>query len=131
PLCLPKFNAEGFLYAYISYFDENLAMILLSPDKEGFFEMKSCKEAFLEECAKKDALRPVHESLALGRPTVQQILVSVAGRVAIAPYIPCVLHFLYKSKPHVQFFTPAMPDPEHCSRQQVMSTYSRLYDQLH
>lgn len=131
PLCLPKFNAEGFLYAYISCFNKNTAVILLSPDKSAFFEMKECKEKFLEECEKKGVLKPVYEALELGRPAVPQILSSVTTRSNLSTYIPYILHFLYKSKPLVQFFTPAMPNKDKCSRRQVMAAYSKLYDQVH
>lgn len=61
PICLPKFNAKGFVYAFISYFapDESkdrtlpegqasglrLGVVLVTTDKEAFFAMKAWKDS--------------------------------------------------------------------------------------
>jgi vacuolar fusion protein MON1 len=43
PLCLPKFNAKGFLHAYI-WAQDGVAIILISADKNAFFNMRDVKE---------------------------------------------------------------------------------------
>ena len=50
PICLPKFNDTGFLHAYVSYFPENspACLLLISTDKEKFFELQQCKERIME-----------------------------------------------------------------------------------
>ena len=50
PICLPKFNDTGFLHAYVSYLPNNSSacLLLLSTNKEKFFELKQCKEKIVE-----------------------------------------------------------------------------------
>ena len=43
PLCLPKFNAKGFLHTYI-WAEDLVAIILISADKNAFFNMREIKE---------------------------------------------------------------------------------------
>ena len=52
PICLPKFNDTGFLHAYVSFLPNNspACLLLLSTDKEQFFELKECKERIIEVC---------------------------------------------------------------------------------
>jgi vacuolar fusion protein MON1 len=51
PLCLPKFNAKGFLHAYI-WAQSNIAVILISADKNAFFNMRGIKESLMEDLEK-------------------------------------------------------------------------------
>jgi hypothetical protein len=50
PICLPKFDDSGFLHAYISYLPENspACLLLISTNKEKFFDLKLCKERIVE-----------------------------------------------------------------------------------
>lgn len=68
PICLPRFNSKGFVYAYISFFESDrakkvenedeadlkdeeeagLGIILITSDREGFFDMRTWKETILE-----------------------------------------------------------------------------------
>lgn len=62
PVCLPGFNSSGYLYMYVSFLDirndiensaeitkdESVAIVLISPDKEAFFEMQSMRESLVE-----------------------------------------------------------------------------------
>ena len=48
PLCLPKFNSKGFLYAYVSYITSDVCILLVSPDKSMFFEMAEAKLVVVE-----------------------------------------------------------------------------------
>ena len=64
PICLPKFNAKGFVYACISYFEPasatgsedgaaqgrqlGLGTVLITTNREGFFDMKAWKDAIAE-----------------------------------------------------------------------------------
>lgn len=47
PLCLPKFNDAGFLYCYISPIAPGLVAMLLSPNKEAFFDLREHKNQLL------------------------------------------------------------------------------------
>lgn len=62
PVCLPGFNSSGYLYMYVSFLDirddiensaeitkdESVAIVLISPDKEAFFEMQAMRDALVE-----------------------------------------------------------------------------------
>lgn len=63
PVCLPGFNNSGYLYMYVDFLDlhgeadnpehvttkeESVAIILISADKESFFEMQSMRNALVE-----------------------------------------------------------------------------------
>ncbi|KAI9494511.1 vacuolar fusion protein MON1 [Zychaea mexicana] len=39
PLCLPKFNSKGFLHAYICYIAKDVSIVMISTDKDRFFEL--------------------------------------------------------------------------------------------
>lgn len=62
PVCLPGFNSSGYLYMYVSFLDlredidsddnttmkdESVAIVLISPDKESFFEMQGMRDALV------------------------------------------------------------------------------------
>jgi hypothetical protein len=64
PVCLPGFNSNGYLYMYVSFLDlredadtadentasaeESVAIILISTDKESFFELQNMRNTFVE-----------------------------------------------------------------------------------
>lgn len=49
PICLPKFNNKSFLHAYICYIAKKVCMLLISPDKDSFFEMSTVKQKVVED----------------------------------------------------------------------------------
>lgn len=62
PVCLPGFNNSGYLYMYVDFLDlradaddpanttkeESVAIVLISADKESFFEMQSMRNTLVE-----------------------------------------------------------------------------------
>lgn len=64
PICLPGFNSSGYLYMYVSFLDlrgdtdnvadetttkeESVAIILISTDKEAFFDLQGMRNALVE-----------------------------------------------------------------------------------
>ncbi|TGZ85549.1 DUF254-domain-containing protein [Ascodesmis nigricans] len=48
PLCLPKFNDKGFLHVYVCFFTEGLACVLVSADKEAFYQLREMREKLVE-----------------------------------------------------------------------------------
>lgn len=64
PVCLPGFNSNGYLYMYVSFLDlradtggatddsttkeESVAIILISAEKESFFELQSMRNVLVE-----------------------------------------------------------------------------------
>ena len=121
PICLPKFNSTGFLYAYIYFFLPEVALVLISPDKNAFFEMREGKEEILRDLEHQDLITPIQQSLHKGRFKTVDIPV------------PLVRHFLYKSKPNVQFLMPSFEthyyDPH--ERHKLMVLYHQLHGAVH
>lgn len=65
PICLPGFNSNGYLYMYVSFLDiygdhdgssddnptshnDSIAIVLISADKEGFFELQGMRNSIVE-----------------------------------------------------------------------------------
>ncbi|ROW10863.1 hypothetical protein VPNG_05333 [Cytospora leucostoma] len=107
PLCLPAFNNNGYLYMYVSFFDEassdgtrqpapspeeQIAIILISPDKESFYDLKEMRDNVADSLTQNGSLDIIKAAVKLGRPKVTDV----------APGSP-ISHFLYKSRANVQF----------------------------
>lgn len=107
PLCLPAFNNSGYLYMYVSFFDdssadeaeepapspdEQIAIILISPDRESFYDLKEMRDKVASSLKKYGHLEIIRAATKAGRPRVT----SVAPGSQIS-------HFLYKSRANVQF----------------------------
>lgn len=121
PICLPKFNSTGFLYAYIYFFVPEVALVLISPDKNSFFEMRECKEQILQDLEQGELITPITQSLHKGRFNSLDIPV------------PLVKHFLYKSKTNVQFLMPSFETHYYDTheRHKLMVLYHQLHGAVH
>lgn len=121
PICLPKFNSTGFLYAYINFFDKDTALVLISPDKNAFFELRDAKDQIVEQLNEKDLIDPIHQSIKKGRFKCMDIPA------------PLIRHFLYKSKTNVQFvqssFDPHFYEPH--AKQRLMNLYHQMHGAAH
>uniref|UniRef100_A0A674CEH5 Vacuolar fusion protein MON1 homolog n=1 Tax=Salmo trutta TaxID=8032 RepID=A0A674CEH5_SALTR len=87
PICHPKFNTAGFFHTHISYLEPafDLCLILVSADREDFFNLSDCKHRFLERLSQCTAYKAL-EALKCPSYSVSQV------------GIPELRHFLYKSK---------------------------------
>ncbi|KKK27282.1 vacuolar fusion protein [Aspergillus rambellii] len=138
PVCLPGFNSSGYLYMYVSFLDlredassaaedtatkeESVAIILISTDKESFFELQKMRDIFVEQMEKNGSIKIIKEAIDKGRPSTTDI---VPGTV--------LHHFMYKSRANVQF-TMSSYDLEFSSasrRRRLMSTYNNLHASVH
>ncbi|KAI4884814.1 hypothetical protein NFI96_003261 [Prochilodus magdalenae] len=123
PICLPKFNTAGFFHAHISYLEpkSDLCLILVSTDREDFFNLSDCKRRFLERLRKRSAYQALQE--ALRTPTYP---VSQVG-------IPELWHFVYKSKSSGLYTSPELPVPYQKEEEQerLIGLYRYLHSCLH
>ncbi|THX86724.1 DUF254-domain-containing protein [Aureobasidium pullulans] len=143
PLCLPGFNNTGFLYMYVSFLDlgdehakvseerpqtsstrddDQLAIILISADKEAFYELRQMRDDLIEQLNQNNSMTILKSSIRHGRPSIPSIL----------PSSP-LLHFIYKSRPNVQFFCPSF-SPHFTSlvpHRRLVSLYSALHTSIH
>lgn len=141
PLCLPAFNNKGYLYMYVSFFegvsgeqatapaaavgqpvDEEIAMILISADREAFFSLKQMRDDVAQQLAKNGSLAIIRDAARAGRPSMAQI----------APGSP-ICHFLFKSRANVQFCMSTL-EPTFgplVKRRRLMSVYHELHASTH
>lgn len=159
PLCLPAFNSSGYLYMYVSFFDEpsadeveqaasspeeQIAIILISPDRESFYDLKEMRDKVASGLNKHGHLDIIKAAVKAGRPKV----------TTVAPGSQ-ISHFLYKSRANVQFcmssLEPFSRPPSHghgdtnnddeteartcddglVSRRRLMTLYHQLHASVH
>jgi hypothetical protein len=120
PLCLPKFNSRGFLHAYICYIEKGISIVVISTDKNNFFEISEWKTAIVESMQKNAVLSSIKEA-------------SDKLYMVEDIQIPSLLHFMYKSKIHVQFTTPGFSGPytNDVDRRRLYRLYQHVYDRMH
>ncbi|KAI9320679.1 MON1-like protein A-like protein, partial [Dichotomocladium elegans] len=120
PLCLPKFNSKGFLHAYICYIARDVSIVMISTDKDRFFDLSEWKMAIVETLQKEAILEKIVDA------SEQNYRIENVG-------VPGLAHFLYKSKAHVQFTCPDFSAPytndTHCKR--LFRLYQYVYDRMH
>lgn len=142
PLCLPGFNNTGFLYMYVSFFsvtspphegtndeqsdaaerDDELAIVLISANKESFFELRKMRDSLVAQLRENGSLATLETAIHKGHPPCSDIVPGTA-----------VQHFLYKSRGNVQFTMPSFsPHFEGLvARRKLMSLYHQLHDSIH
>ncbi|ANB14029.1 Mon1p [Sugiyamaella lignohabitans] len=121
PVCLPKFNPTGFLHAYINFFADNTALLLISPDKTAFYELQTARNEIVSQLTKQSLLGPIREALRKDRFKPMDIPA------------PLIRHFLYKSKNYVQFVMPSLELHYHdpAARYKLMNLYHELHPAVH
>jgi hypothetical protein len=111
PLCLPGFNNTGYLYMYVNFLkaevngtetplhtagsngtDDEVAIILISTDKESFYELKQMHDDTVAMLMKTGSMDIIREAVLKNRPSTTDIVPGTQ-----------LHHFIYKSKAHVQF----------------------------
>ncbi|GBC12771.1 vacuolar fusion protein MON1 homolog A-like [Rhizophagus irregularis DAOM 181602=DAOM 197198] len=121
PICLPKFNNKGFLHAYVCYITGNVCLLLISPDKDKFFELSDAKSIIVEELTSCNALQAIEE-------------VSQSEGYSIADVGAAGLrHFIYKSRKHVQYTSPTFMAPynDPHEKQKLFKLYRYTHDRMH
>ncbi|KAL6714458.1 Vacuolar fusion protein mon1 [Lecanora helva] len=139
PLCLPGFNKNGYLYMYVSFVSasnenesdqdphdeskqDEIAILLVSANKESFYDLRSMRDAVIDELDKNGSMSIIKAAVRRGRPVATDI---VPGTV--------LRHFLYKSRNNVQFTMPSY-EPHFTTllaRRRLLSLYHRLHASVH
>jgi hypothetical protein len=141
PLCLPAFNNQGYLYMYVSFFDgvygeqattsaaaegksaeEEIAMILISADRESFYDLKQMRDNVAQQLAKSGSLAIIRNAALAGRPKIAEV----------APGSQ-LSHFLYKSRANVQFCMASLEPhfTDLVNRRRFVTVYHELHATVH
>lgn len=104
PLCMPNFNDTGFLYVHVRRFTldsrkdaEPISVILLSGNRNSFFELKACADYIVHRIKMSKTLtRKLGPELAEATSSIS-LLKEVRA--------PVIKHFIYKRKDYNQFYT--------------------------
>lgn len=157
PICLPAFNNRGYLYMYVSFLnghhqveeenpattpetpssvEEEIAIILISTDKESFFTLQQMRDDVVTELKRKKHLDIIQEAARKGRPTVHEIVSGPGASSTSSSSSSSISHFLFKSKANVQFCMPSLPpafDPNTNTirHRRLMSLYQSLHATIH
>ncbi|KAK9767833.1 Vacuolar fusion protein mon1, variant 3 [Basidiobolus ranarum] len=84
PICLPRFNSKGFLHAYVCFIAKETCLVMISPDKDMFFECSASRDIVVEHLNQTEALVEMEQSVdskeyTLGRIGVAFRLMSLHG----------------------------------------------------
>ncbi|KAM9324260.1 vacuolar fusion protein MON1 homolog B-like [Gastrophryne carolinensis] len=130
PICLPRFNPDGYFYAYISYLDPEctVCLVLLSTDKESFYAVSGCKSRIQEAMEAQNSMQALTTAMQYCSYSV-----SLVG-------VPELLHFVYKpldipdTYRQLPQFTSPEPDGPYSSeeeKQRLFDLYRYLHCRIH
>lgn len=121
PICLPRFDASGFLYGHVSYLTEDCpaCLLLLTVERDVFFTLSEAKQRIVDKLNRTNCLDAINESIC---SNVETSL--VAG-------FPEIRHYLYKCKSTAQFYQPSLSPPYTLSQERLTEVYKKAHQQLH
>ncbi|KAJ3053009.1 Vacuolar fusion protein mon1b [Rhizophlyctis rosea] len=99
PICLPKFNNRQFLHTYICFLGEDLCLVLLSQNRDAFFELSEYKSRIVEGLESTGIVDGIMDALNSDPYHIFEL------------GIPAVRHFVFKSKLWVQYSEPGVSAP--------------------
>uniref|UniRef100_A0A674GG69 Vacuolar fusion protein MON1 homolog n=1 Tax=Taeniopygia guttata TaxID=59729 RepID=A0A674GG69_TAEGU len=133
PVCLPRFNPDGYFYAYAARLgeeeDEGVTLILLSTEREGFYAAAACRRQL------EDTLR--------AQGWLAELAAAVRGGAGYGPSrpgAPELRHFLYKPlegpeemQQLPQFTSPELEEPYTSEEEQhrLFDLYHYLHSRVH
>uniref|UniRef100_A0A0A9VUN9 Vacuolar fusion protein MON1 homolog n=1 Tax=Lygus hesperus TaxID=30085 RepID=A0A0A9VUN9_LYGHE len=91
PICLPHFNANGFLHAHVSYLTEDTqaCLLLLTVDQEIFFQLSEAKRKLTEKLKKNNSISVIDDVLRI--PPSMWLSLHEIG-------VSKIRHFIYKCR---------------------------------
>ncbi|XP_013190996.2 protein SAND [Amyelois transitella] len=100
PICLPKFDATGFLHGHVSYIAEDCqaCLLLLTVQRDAFFPLSQAKHTIAEKLRRSNCLVAINDALNRNEELPTTNPLKNIG-------IPEIRHFMYKSKSTAQLFT--------------------------
>uniref|UniRef100_A0A0A1WVC6 Vacuolar fusion protein MON1 homolog n=1 Tax=Zeugodacus cucurbitae TaxID=28588 RepID=A0A0A1WVC6_ZEUCU len=104
PICLPKFDMNGYLYAHVSYLSDDCqaCLLLLSVDPNVFFTLSDAKRRITDKLRSSKCLDAINKEIE--KPTNGGLNLNLIG-------IPELRHFLYKPKTAAQLLCSELVPP--------------------
>lgn len=101
PICLPKFDPNGFLHAHVSYLSDDCeaCLLLLSCDNESFFTLSDAKKNITDKLRRSHCMEAINEGM-----KNRGVNLKTAGT-------PEIRHFLYKNKKNTQLLCSEITMP--------------------
>ncbi|CAH2060288.1 unnamed protein product [Thlaspi arvense] len=148
PICLPRYNAQAFLHAYVHFFDDDTYVMLLTTRSEAFYHLKDCRIRIEAVLLKSNILSTVQRSIAEGGMRVEDLPIDRLLRkkpsstpnpesltdVSVGTGGPFGLwHFMYRSIYLDQYVSSEFSPPVTSHRQQksLYRAYQKLYASMH
>ncbi|XP_058803060.1 vacuolar fusion protein MON1 homolog A [Phymastichus coffea] len=123
PICLPKFDSNGFMHGHVSYLAEDCqaCLLLLTVDRDVFFTLSEAKQKIVEKLRRTNCLEAINESMNKTSITTTEI------------GLPEMRHVLYKCKSTAQFWSPGFQVPYNTDEQvqRLLGCYQCLHHRLH
>ncbi|XP_068624080.1 vacuolar fusion protein MON1 homolog [Battus philenor] len=100
PICLPKFDATGFLHGHVSYISEDCqaCLLLLTVQRDAFYPLSQAKHTIAEKLEKLKCIGAINDALNRNKDLPTTNPLKHIG-------IPIIRHFMYKCKSTAQLFT--------------------------
>ncbi|KAL5283498.1 MON1A family protein [Megaselia abdita] len=123
PICLPKFDMNGFMYAYITYLSEDCeaCLILMSSDCEAFSVLKEAKSKITDKLRRNNCFNAINQEIFSN------------GYNLDALNIPEMVHFVYKPKGIYQIICSEIKPPYTSVSEfkKLEGIYFDLYRKIH
>lgn len=123
PICLPKFDSNGYMHGHVSYLSEDCqaCLLLLTVDRDVFFVLSDAKQKIVEKLRRTNCLEAINESM--NKPTITTADIG----------LPEMRHVLYKCKSTAQFWSPGFQPPYTTDEEieRLLGLYQCLHHRLH
>ncbi|ODN75472.1 hypothetical protein L202_06607 [Cryptococcus amylolentus CBS 6039] len=122
PMCFPKFNPAGFVHSYINFMTEDIGLVFVSADQEAFEDLQKWKDLVVEKLQHNGLLAQIQDAIPSHPYTI-----STVG-------CPGLLHFVYKSRQHIQITQPTWEAPynnDSIDHKRLVTMYQTLHDTIH
>ncbi|VVA90421.1 unnamed protein product [Arabis nemorensis] len=155
PICLPRYNPQAFLHAYVHFFDDDTYVMLLTTRSEAFYHLKDCRIRIEAVLLKSNILSMVQRSIAEGGMRVEDLPIDRRLRqkasstnnqgqdtggpdrlrdISVGTGGPFGLwHFIYRSIYLDQYISSefSLPVTSHRQQKSLYRAYQKLYASMH
>ncbi|BES90843.1 Trafficking protein Mon1 [Nesidiocoris tenuis] len=125
PICLPQFNANGFLHGHVSYLTEDCdaCLLLLTVDQDIFFQLSEAKKKITEKLTKNNLVSVIND--VLKKPPSSWVSLHYIG-------VSKIRHFIYKCKKSQNILSSPLTPPYDTTDEsrKLFTKYQNLYSKM-